>query len=106
MNNQDLLRLNTMINKAYECLSFSEFLKLTILKLHELVMYDSGMFFCAISRDCSYFKPYLSGGSIEDYYRKQSFLDRDSYLSRAEDANAGNETLVYKATLFRSDLPS
>lgn len=98
MNNQSLIKLNSMINNAYECLTFFEFLKLTILKLHELVMYDSGMFFCAISKDCSYFKPFLGEGSIENYYKKKTFLDRDAYLSRSENANEGNEPLVFKGS--------
>lgn len=97
MDNKELLKLNTFINKAYECLSFSEFLKLTILKLHELVMYDSGMFFCGISKDCSYFKPYTSG-KIEDYYKKQHFPEREEYLSQGENNGSGNEAYVYKSS--------
>lgn len=54
MENRKLIKLNRLINNSYECFSFAEFLKLTIFKLHELVMYDSGMFFCGISRDCSF----------------------------------------------------
>ena len=100
MNNQKLLKLNTMINKSYECFSFTEFLKLAIFKLHELVMYDSGMFFCAISKDCSFFKPYI-GGSVEDYYNKRDFSERDLYLTQAEEANAGREAYVYKAMDLR-----
>jgi DNA-binding CsgD family transcriptional regulator len=95
MENQKVIKLNQLINSSYECFSFSEFLKLTILKLHELVMYDSGMFFCGISKDCSFFKPYV-GGTVENYYKKQNFSDREEYLlQRGEDA--GNEALVYKA---------
>lgn len=96
MDNQQLLKLNTLINKAYECFSFEEFLKLSILKLHELVMYDSGMFFCAISKDSSFFKPYLSG-NIEAHYQKQSFPERGQYLSQAENSLAGSEAYVYKS---------
>jgi len=96
MDNQKLLKLNGLINKSYECFSFGEFLKLTILKLHELVMYDSGMFFCGISRDCSFFKPYI-GGRVEDYYRKQSFTEREQYLTQSENNNAGSEAYVYKS---------
>jgi len=76
---QKIMKLNTLIASAYECFSFEEFLKLSILKLHELVMYDSGMFFCAISKDSSFFKPYL-GGKIETYYQKQRFPEREKYL--------------------------
>ena len=100
MNNQKLLKLNTLINKSYECFSFTEFLKLAIFKLHELVIYDSGMFFCAISKDCSFFKPYI-GGCIEDYYKKQSFSERDMYLAQAEEGSAGKEACVYKAMDLR-----
>lgn len=96
MDNLKLLKLNSFINKAYECFSFSDFLKLTILKLHELVTYDSGMFFCAISKDSSFFKPYISG-RIEDYYKKQNFTERELYLSQSENGNPGSEALVYKS---------
>jgi hypothetical protein len=54
------------------------------------------MFFCAISRDCSYFKPYIEG-RIEDYYQKQSFLGRETYLNQAENNLTGNEAYVYKS---------
>ncbi|GAB6172634.1 hypothetical protein JCM15765_21120 [Paradesulfitobacterium aromaticivorans] len=96
MDHLKLLKLNTLINNAYECFSFEEFLKLSILKLHELVMYDSGMFFCAISKDSSFFKPYI-GGNIEAYYKKQSFPEREQYLSQAENSHAGSEAYVYKS---------
>lgn len=96
MDNQKLLKLNSFINKAYECFSFIEFLKLAIMGLHEFVMYDSCMFFCGISRDCSFFKPYLSG-SIENYYKKQSFPEREEYLAQSVGNSAGNEAHVYKA---------
>ena len=103
MNNQKLLKMNMLINKSYECFSFTDFLKLAIFKLHELVIYDSGMFFCAISKDCSFFKPYI-GGSIEDYYRKQSFTEREMYLAQAEEANAGKEAYVYKSIDLRKGI--
>jgi len=96
MDNQKVLQFNSFINEAYECFSFADFLKLAILKLHELVVYDSGMFFCAISRDCSFFKPYI-GGNIDEYYKKHNFNDRDEYLHWAEKTNAGREAYVYKA---------
>ncbi len=96
MKNQKLIIFNRLINSSYECISFTEFLKLTILRLHELVMYDSGMFFCGISRDCSFFKPYV-GGNVEDYYRKQGFSDREEYLKQNEEECAFNEALVYRA---------
>jgi len=100
MENQKLLRLNRLINSAYECLSFTEFLKLAIMKLHELVSYDSGMFFCAISRDCSFFKPY-TGGKVEQHYQKQQFPDREEYLKQREEEGAGSEAMVYKALDYR-----
>lgn len=97
MDNQKLIKLNTFINKAYECFSFQEFLKLAIINLHELVMYDSGMFFCSISKDSSFFKPYLSG-QIENYYKKLSFDNREEYENIALKNDAGNEAYVYKAS--------
>ncbi|MDF2684881.1 MAG: hypothetical protein K0S55_62 [Clostridia bacterium] len=95
MNQQKLLMLNAFINKSYESLSFTEFLKLTILNLHELVMYDSGMFFCGISKDCSYFKPY-NGGIINEYYKKENALKSD-YLKYNDLNETGKEAYVYKS---------
>ncbi len=100
MDNHKLLRLNLLISDAYECFSFPEFLKLAIMKLHEIISYDSGMFFCAISRDCSFFKPY-AGGSVERHYEKQSFPDREEYLKQKEEGGAGKEALVYKALDYK-----
>lgn len=100
MENQKLIKLNRMINSAYECFSFTEFLKLAIVKLPELIAYDSGMFFCGISRDCSFFKPY-TGGSVEQYYQKQLFPEKEGYLKRKEEEGAGGEALVYKALDYR-----
>lgn len=100
MENQKLLKLNRFINSAYECFSFTDFLKHAIIKLHELVMYDSGMFFCSISRDSSFFKPYI-GGAVEDYYKTQTFYDREEYLKQREEEGAGSESLVYKALDFK-----
>lgn len=103
MNQQKLMKLNQLINQSYECFSFSEFLKLAILKLHELVMYDSGMFFCGISKDCSFFKPYL-GGNVEEYYQKQKFKGIEEYLSSREECTAGREAFVYRALDYTSGI--
>ncbi|NSW92107.1 MAG: helix-turn-helix transcriptional regulator [Firmicutes bacterium] len=100
MENQKLLKLNRMIGGSYECFSFTEFLKLAILQLHELIAYDSGMFFCAISRDCSFFKPY-AGGSVDRHFEKQRFPEREEYLKQKEENDAGGEALVYKALDFK-----
>lgn len=94
MDNQTLYRLNTLINQSYECASFTDFLKLSVLHLHEFVIYDSGLFFCAISQDSSYFKPYLSG-PIEDYYRRRHFENRDDYLNESEQLHKESEPFVY-----------
>ncbi|HEX2946268.1 MAG TPA: helix-turn-helix transcriptional regulator [Clostridia bacterium] len=103
MESKKLIELNSFINKAYECFSFQEFLKLTIMKLHELVIYDSGMFFCAISKDSSFFKPYISG-KIEDYYKKQKFDEREEYLKKAESLDAGSEAYVYKCQDYQQGI--
>ena len=95
MNQNTLVKLNQLISGAYECASFSDFLKLAIVKLHEVVMYDSGMFFCAISRDCSFFKPYLSG-DIEAYYHRRPFLQREEYLAAGD--SLGTEAYVFKTS--------
>lgn len=100
MDNHTIIKLNKLINQAYECASFADFLKLSILNLHNLVMYDSGMFFCAISKDCSFFKPYL-GGSVDDYYQKEPFAEREAYLQEREESAAGSEAYVYKALDYR-----
>lgn len=100
MENQKLLKLNRLVGGAYECFSFTEFLKLAILQLHELIAYDSGMFFCAISRDCSFFKPY-AGGSVDRHYEKQRFYEREGYLQQGEDSGASGEALVYRALDYR-----
>ena len=97
MENQKLLKLNQMINSAYDCFSFTEFLKLAILKLNELVSYDSGMFFCGISRDCSFFKPY-TGGNVDQHFTKQRFPEREDYLKKEE---VGKEAMVYKALDYK-----
>jgi hypothetical protein len=97
LENHQLFKLNRLIVGAYECFSFQEFLKLAILQLHEVITYDSGMFFCAISRDCSFFKPYAAGGCMEEYYQKQPFPEREDYLKGKEADGAGEEALVYKA---------
>ncbi len=96
MDNGQILKLNRLIAGAYECFSFHEFLKLAILRLHELVAYDSGLFFCGISRDCSFFKPYVSG-RVEEYYKKRPFPEGEDYLKEKETAGAGSEALVYRA---------
>lgn len=99
MNNQQISQLNDFISEAYECLTFSDFLKHAIMKLHKVVMFDSGMFFCAISRDCSFFKPYLTG-AIENYYEKKFFSQRETYFD-IEKNNIGKEAYVYKSEDLR-----
>lgn len=100
MENQKLLKLNRLIVSAYECASFTEFLKLAILQLGDMVAYDSGMFFCGISRDCSFFKPY-SGGQVTRHYQTQRFPEQEAYLSQREAEGAGSEALVYKALDYK-----
>lgn len=101
MNDKQLIGFNDLIHKAYECRSFEDFLRLAITGLHTQVMYDSGLFFCAISRDSSFFQPYISG-SVDDYYKKTPFPERDEYLERND--TAGGEALVYKAADYRQGI--
>ena len=101
MDNQKLYRFNALVNQAYECSSFTDFLKLSILQLHEFVIYDSGLFFCAISQDSSYFKPYLSG-PIEDYYRKRHFESRGEYILESEMPLKENAPFVYTSLDYLS----
>jgi len=93
VDNRQVIKINLFINEAHQCLSFTEMLKLTIMKLHELVIYDCGMFFCAISRDCSFFKPYI-GGDINTYYTKSAFPERETYQNTEL---FGKDAYVYKA---------
>jgi DNA-binding CsgD family transcriptional regulator len=96
MDNQELKRLNALINQAYECATFADFLKLAILNLHGLIAYDSGIFFCAISEDSSYFKPYV-GGKLENHLEKQPFEEKEAFMQMAEDGKADPLPLVYTA---------
>lgn len=97
MDNQEVKTLNTLINRAYECTSFADFLKLAILSLHGLIPYDSGLFFCAISQDSSFFKPYISG-PVENHYQKQPFDGREAFRMEIEDPKA--QPVVYTAEDF------
>jgi DNA-binding CsgD family transcriptional regulator len=103
MDNKKVILFNRFVNEAYDCHSFIDFLKLAIMKLHELVIYDSGMFFCAISKDCSFFKPYI-GGDIDLYYKKRSFEERDSYRNSVDSDSLSREAYVYKAADYAHGL--
>lgn len=103
MDNKTVRRLNDFTAKAYECSSFTEFLKLAIMQLHEFVSYESGMFFCAISRDSSYFKPY-KGGNICTYAQKEKLSMLDGYEKSAEKNSRGKEAYVYKAVDYQKGL--
>lgn len=105
MDNKTVQRLNDFTAKAYECVSFAEFLKLAIVHLHEFVQYESGMFFCAISRDCSYFKPY-NGGNVGSYSQKKDFPIRNEYEKAVDENRRGKEAYVYKAVDFQKGLIS
>lgn len=96
MNIDTTIQLNSFINKAYECEAFSDFLKHAIMNLHKFVMYDSGMFYCSISHDCSYFKPYLTG-DINLYYKKEQFSERNKYLDYGNSDLIENQTNVFKS---------
>ena len=98
MNDKQIIGFGELIRQAYECRSFEDFLRLAITGLHTLVMYDSGLFFCAISRDSSFFQPYISG-NVEAYYKKAPFNERAEYLERSD--TAGREAYVYKAADYR-----
>ena len=99
MDNQKLKMLNTLINQAYECTSFADFLKLAILGLHKLVAYDSGVFFCAISQDSSFFKPYI-GGPVERHYQKRPFDGREALLEESEETASAAGPVVYTTMDF------
>lgn len=98
MDDKQITGFNELVRQAYECRSFEDFLRLAITGLHRLIMYDSGLFFCAISRDSSFFQPYISG-SVDDYYKKAPFKEREEYLERSD--TAGSEAFVYKAADYR-----
>lgn len=103
MDTKKIIQLNDFINSAYECESFLDFLRLAITGIHKFVMYDSGMFYCAISHDCSYFKPYDTG-NIDKHYTKEEFSERESYLKYAKEGHAGKEAYVYKPIDYLSGI--
>ena len=103
LETKKLIKINTFISKAYECSTFVEFLKLAIFSMHEIVMYDSGMFFCAISKDSSFFKPYISG-PVENYYDRQAFEERKEYRNKAEANQMGKEAYVFTAKEYAKGL--
>lgn len=96
MENEKVVLMNGFINSAYDCHTFHDFLKLTILKLHELVAYDSGMFFCSLSKDCSFFKPYITG-DIKEYFEKRKLNPWEAHRYTEDAGNLGKEAYVYKA---------
>jgi len=96
MENQELKALNTLIKQAYECASFADFMQLAVLSLHRLIPYDSGVFFCAISQDSSFFKPYM-GGTVESHYHKQPFEGRDALLRESDAPGEDAPPVVYTA---------
>ncbi len=102
MDNSKVLAINQFVNECYDSLSFADFLKHSILKLHSLLQYDSGMFYCSISRDCSFFKPYTSG-NIKDYYEKSSF-ENPGPSSWPDSALIGKEAYVYKASDYKKGM--
>lgn len=104
MEDQKLILFNRLVSGAYECTAFPELLQLCMRMLHKLVAYESGMFFCAISKDCSFFKPCADGGT-ESCCRKHSFPGQE-YLELRERENAGREALVYRAAEVRQDVVS
>lgn len=107
MNKTRLLKLNKFIAGAYKSTSFPELLKYVILNLHEIVMYESGMFFCGISQDCSFFKPYIQAvdkKTIDDFYHKQEFPIMDDYLKINEQIAENKSDLVYKASDYKSGI--
>lgn len=100
-------RYNQFICGAYKAGTFMELLKYVILSLHELVMYDSGMFFCGISQDCSFFKPYIRSDrkkDMEDYYQKQEFPVKETYLKANEQKETGRSSLVYRASEYQQGI--
>lgn len=104
MNQLKAYKMNQFVYGAYKASTFTELLKYVIINLHDLVMYESGMFFCGISQDCSFFKPYVKSNDqnkMEDYYRKQEFPDMEEYLKGNEQTSFCEETLVYRASDYR-----
>ncbi len=107
MNKQKALKYNQFIYEAYKAGTFTELLRYVILNLHETVMYESGMFFCGISQDCSFFKPYIrqdGSRSVEDYYQKREFPDKEEYLRTNDQSTSGKEPLVYSAAEYQQGL--
>jgi len=107
MNNQKTVKYNQFIYGAYRAGTFTELLRYVILNLHELIMYDSGMFFCGISQDCSFFQPYIRNDEqkdFENYYRKQGFPVMEEYLKINEQQETGKEPLVFRASEYQQGI--
>ncbi|SDM62559.1 helix-turn-helix domain-containing protein [Acetanaerobacterium elongatum] len=96
---------NSFVASGYECTDFQSFLRLAILRLHRLVSYESGMFYCAISHDCSYFKPYTEG-ELSSCLGREPFSARESYRSYADSAQAATEAYVYKSADYSAGIVS
>lgn len=107
MNKTKVVRYNRFVFGAYKAGTFTELLRYVILNLHELVMYESGMFFCGISQDCSFFKPYIRSDErrdMEDCYRKQDFPAMEEYLKANEQLEADEDALVYAASEYQQGI--
>lgn len=102
MKRDKLLLFNQLVNQAYECFSFTDFLKLSVVKLHELILYDSGMFYCSISKDCSFFKPY-TGGTVEGCYEKQNQPDQGDFDMKWASSKNKKSVMVFKADELKLD---
>lgn len=107
MNKLKVVKYNRFVHGAYKADTFTGLLRHVIMGLHELVMYESGMFFCGISQDCSFFKPYIRSdgkSDMEDYYRKQEFPVKEEYLKANEQMEPGRDALVYRASEYRQGI--
>ena len=107
MNKLKVVKYNRFIYGAYKAGTFTELLRYVILNLHEMVMYESGMFFCGISQDCSFFKPYIRSDEkrdMEDYYHKQDFPVMEEYLKMNEQSEGGSDLLVYRASEYQQGI--
>ena len=107
MNRKKVVKYNQFIYGAYKATVFTELLRYVILNLHELVMYESGMFFCGISQDCSFFKPYIRNDEkrdVEDYYHRQDFPAMEEYLKTNEQMEGARDPLVYRASEYQQGI--
>ncbi len=92
MNRQTAQRFNQLIHASYACFSFAEWQKIIVSLLHQVIPYDSGLFFSKAGFDCTFFKPF-SGSAIEDCYQQHPVIESDSFHNQEKGKEADIHTI-------------